>query len=48
MWLIILEASAAFFLFVFIVWWTMSGAKPDHTPPRKSPPLKKSDDKSET
>jgi hypothetical protein len=29
LWLI-LEASAAFFIFVFIVWWTMfSGRKPD-------------------
>lgn len=27
--IVILEAVAAFFIFVFIVWWTMfSGAKP--------------------
>jgi len=33
LWLI-LEASAAFFIFVFIVWWTMfSGRKPDQRPP---------------
>jgi hypothetical protein len=32
LWLI-LEASAAFFIFVFIVWWTMfSGRKPDRKP----------------
>ena len=30
MWWLILEASGAFFIFVFIVWWTMfSGKKPD-------------------
>jgi hypothetical protein len=30
MWLLILEAAAAFFIFVFIVWWTMfSGRRPD-------------------
>ena len=44
MWLLILEASVAFFLFVFIVWWTMSGRKPDQTPSRKAPPQKKSSD----
>jgi cytoskeletal protein RodZ len=33
LWLI-LEASAAFFIFVFIVWWTMfSGKKPEHQTP---------------
>lgn len=33
LWLI-LEASAAFFILVFIVWWTMfCGRKSDHTPP---------------
>lgn len=32
MWWLILEACAAFFIFVFIVWWTMfSGRKPDRT-----------------
>ncbi|CDG85297.1 hypothetical protein [Janthinobacterium agaricidamnosum] len=32
MWVLIIEALVAFFLLVFIVWWTMySGKKP--TPP---------------
>ena len=30
MWLLLVEALVALFLFVFIVWWTMfSGRKPD-------------------
>ncbi|MDB5775378.1 MAG: hypothetical protein JWP38_1511 [Herbaspirillum sp.] len=30
MWWLILEAAGAFFIFAFIVWWTMfSGRKPD-------------------
>jgi hypothetical protein len=29
MWLIFVEAGVALFLLVFIVWWTMSGKKPD-------------------
>jgi hypothetical protein len=29
MWLIFVEAGVALFLLVFIVWWTMSGRKPD-------------------
>jgi len=30
MWWLILEACSAFFIFAFIVWWTMfSGRKPD-------------------
>lgn len=35
MWWLILEAGSAFFIFVFIVWWTMfSGRKPDrHSKP---------------
>jgi len=29
MWLILVEATGAFFVFAFIVWWTMfSGKKP--------------------
>ena len=34
MWILMVEAGVAFFLLVFIVWWTMySGKKPsDHTP----------------
>ena len=32
--IVILEAVAAFFIFVFIVWWTMfSGAKPNQEVP---------------
>ncbi|WP_447124988.1 hypothetical protein [Glaciimonas sp. GG7] len=46
MWLLILEATVAFFLFVFIVWWTMSGRKPDQMPPRKASPNKKKDNQS--
>ena len=30
MWLLTLEATGAFFIFIFIVWWTMfSGRKPE-------------------
>jgi hypothetical protein len=38
MWLLILEASAAFCIFAFIIWWTMfSGRKPEYSePPRKT------------
>ena len=37
MWLVALEACFAFFVFAFIVWWTMfSGRKPDRKPPAKS------------
>jgi len=33
MWILMLEALAALFLFVFIVWWTMfSGKKPPRRP----------------
>jgi len=38
MWILMLEAGAALFLLVFIVWWTMfAGRKPDTPPaqPRK-------------
>jgi hypothetical protein len=38
MWLLMVEAVFAFFLLVFIVWWTMySGRKPDR--PAKKKPL---------
>ncbi|MET3134858.1 cytoskeletal protein RodZ [Oxalobacteraceae bacterium GrIS 1.11] len=38
MWVLMLEAVFAFFLFVFIVWWTMfSGQKPNRAPPSKQP-----------
>ena len=44
MWLLFLEAGAALFLLIFIVWWTMfQGKKPDQRPPQKSAPAK--DDK---
>ncbi|MDQ9171068.1 hypothetical protein Q8A64_11685 [Oxalobacteraceae bacterium R-40] len=29
MWILLLEAGVALFLLIFIVWWTMSGKKPD-------------------
>lgn len=32
MWILLLEAGVALFLLVFIVWWTMSGKKPDRSP----------------
>jgi len=54
MWLVALEACFAFFVFAFIVWWTMfSGRKPDQTPDQKQgqkPPSKSlppKDDKKE-
>lgn len=39
MWLLMIEALVAFFLLVFIVWWTMySGKKPTrHTAPPPDP-----------
>lgn len=41
MWLLMLEAGAAMFILVFIVWWTMfSGKKPEHRPPQKTSPPK--------
>lgn len=37
MWLLAVEALSAFFLFVFIVWWTMfSGKKPSNKNTKKS------------
>jgi hypothetical protein len=38
MWLLILEAGAAFCIFAFIIWWTMfSGRKPEYSePPQKT------------
>lgn len=44
MWLLILEATVAFLLFVFIVWWTMFDNKPDQRSQGKAPPPKKDDD----
>jgi hypothetical protein len=39
MWWLILEAAGAFFIFVFIVWWTMfSGRKPDRPATQKKAP----------
>lgn len=44
MWILMLEAGVAFFLLVFIVWWTMyQGKKPEdqaHAPKieKKEPP----------
>jgi hypothetical protein len=34
MWILILEAGVAFFLLVFIVWWTMFHGRPEQ---RKRP-----------
>jgi hypothetical protein len=40
MWILMIEAVFAFFLLVFIVWWTMySGRKPN--PPIRKKPLPK-------
>jgi hypothetical protein len=33
MWVIFVEASAAMFIFVFIVWWTMFSGKEPEPPP---------------
>mgnify|MGYP003580267645 CR=1 FL=1 len=38
MWLLMMEAGAALFLLVFIVWWTASGRKPDRQVKRESAP----------
>lgn len=39
MWLLLLEAGAALFLLLFIVWWTMfSGRKPAPPAPQESLP----------
>jgi hypothetical protein len=39
MWILLLEAGVALFLLVFIVWWTMSGKKPDRPArPQQLPP----------
>jgi hypothetical protein len=33
MWVLMVEAGVAFFLLVFIVWWTMyAGRRPDYRP----------------
>jgi cytoskeletal protein RodZ len=39
MWVLVMEAVFAFFLLVFIVWWTMySGRKPNRPRQKKSLP----------
>jgi hypothetical protein len=40
MWILLVEAGVALFLFVFIVWWTMfAGRKPEQErPPRQDEP----------
>lgn len=35
MWFLMIEACVAFFLLVFIVWWTMFSGKKPSTPPAK-------------
>ncbi|MFM9438122.1 hypothetical protein ACFDR9_005225 [Janthinobacterium sp. CG_23.3] len=48
MWLLMLEAVFAFFLLVFIVWWTMySGRKPNRPAQKKQLPEHKPGDKIE-
>ncbi|MEC5159275.1 MULTISPECIES: hypothetical protein [unclassified Janthinobacterium] len=45
MWLLMLEAVFAFFLLVFIVWWTMySGRKPNRPAQKKQLPEHKPGD----
>jgi hypothetical protein len=34
MWILMLEAGAALFLLVFIVWWTMFAGRRPEQPPR--------------
>ena len=43
MWVLMLEACVAFFLLVFIVWWTMYQGK-GKTKTRLPPPERKKDD----
>lgn len=44
MWWLILEAGGAFFIFAFIVWWTMfSGRKPEQPHQTKNQHSKKDD-----
>ena len=52
MWLLILEATAAFFIFAFIIWWTMfHGREPEYTKQPTKPlakaPLDKKPDSAE-
>ncbi|MDB5991553.1 MAG: hypothetical protein JWQ10_2956 [Herbaspirillum sp.] len=49
MWLVILEATAAFFIFAFIIWWTMyHGREPElNDPTEKSQTATPSDEKSD-
>jgi hypothetical protein len=42
MWVIFVEAAAAMFVFVFIVWWTMFSGKDSIPPPEK--PVTKQDE----
>ena len=35
MWFLFIEAGVAFFLLVFIVWWTMFSGKKPATPPKE-------------
>jgi hypothetical protein len=48
MWVLMLEAGVALFLFVFIVWWTMfSGRKPS-PPPQDNAGMHKDNEKPES
>ncbi|WP_166878181.1 hypothetical protein [Massilia mucilaginosa] len=49
MWVLMLEAGVAFFLLVFIVWWTMySGPKPTNNEQQLNAPEKKEELPDET
>ena len=43
MWILMLEAGVAFFLLVFIVWWTMYQGKPSDKAAPPVPKLEKKD-----
>jgi hypothetical protein len=45
MWVLILEVIAAFFIFAFIVWWTMfAGRKSELSEPEQNQTIAKQDD----
>jgi hypothetical protein len=44
MWILLLEAGAALFLLVFIVWWTMFSGREPTDADRAQPPARKEND----
>jgi hypothetical protein len=44
MWILMLEAGAALFLFVFIVWWTMFSGRDAAGRDQQEPPAARDDD----